>query len=499
MSEKLNILDRAKSYFSPSAAYEIAQLRHAASIFGGGLYDGATPTPHYDVQNWDTDEDENIRDLPTLRATSKDKSRNNGFYKGVIQCSVEHVIGSGLKAKSTIQRRLIPNLSEERAKEIESMFDDYFNSWAESTICDITAKDNFAAVQALAYKSYKRDGDSFATLPLTKVGNSKVIQIDLIGASNIQSNKVDFIEGIKVSSNKMPIKYSILQSDSSFKEINAFSKGKRNMLHVFQREEAKQVRGIPFLAPVMRDIDSIDEYMKHELIAAKLSAIFFGSITSKSKDGAFGAPETDLLTGKQTQTTKNTVKENSITQLHPDDELNIHQQGRDNPNFESYIKTNLQKVSTQTRIPLEVIMAQFVSSYSASRAAMLLMQKFINPERKLFVTSFCKPTRDQVITWGILQGDLVVPDFFENRAAYLKAMWIGDPMGSVDPQKDVKAKIMAIDNNLTTKEQATVDLGNGDFETNVSIRDKEIELESPLIKKVNKANSSGLNNEGDAT
>jgi len=479
---KLNMLDKVKSYFSPVAAYEIAKFRSASALYGGGLYDGARQSPHYDISVFDTTEDEDIADLQTLRATSRDKYKNNGFYKGVIQAATDHTIGSGLRAKSTIQRKQIPELSEERAKQIEAEFDAYFNSWADSTICDITAKDNFYSLQRLAYKVYKKDGDSFASLPLTKIGNLRAIQINLIGAENIKSNKIDFIEGIKVSANKMPLQYSIFQNDNTFKEVSTFSKGKRNILHIFERDRAKQVRGIPFLAPVMRDIDAIDQYMKYELTAAKLAAIFFGSITTKTKDDLFGN-EVDLTTGEQTQTIKNTVKENSITQLEPGDELNIHDKSRENPNFDKYIKTNLQKVSTSTRIPIEIIMAIFTSSYSASRASMLLMMKFVNPERMLFINSFCKPTREQVITWGILQGDLVVPDFFENRTAYLKAMWIGDPMGSVDPVKDVKAQILMIDNFLGTREKSTSDLGNGDFETNVDIQKKEKELLEPLIPK----------------
>lgn len=475
----MTLIDKTLGYFSPKYAFEAARFRSAATLFGPGLYDGAKQSPHYNIQVFGTTEDEDIRDLKTLRATSRDKYKNNGFYKGIIQCSTDHVIGSGLKPKSTIQRRLIPGLSEDRAKQIENEFDDYFNAWAESTICDTSGKDNFFLLQRLAYKVYKKDGDSFASLPLVSIGQNKIIQVNLIGAENIASMKSDFTEGIKVSDNKLPLKYSILQSDNTYKEVSAFSGGKRNILHVFERERAKQVRGVPFLTPVMRDIDAIDQYMKYELTAAKLAAIFFGSIESQSKEDPFGN-EVDLLSGDQAQTVKNTIKENSITQLAVGDKLNIHQQGRDNPNYDKFIMTSLQKVSTETRMPLEIILTQFVSSYSASRAAMLQMMKFVNPERMLFNSSFNKPIREQVITWGVLQGDLVVPDFFENRSAYLKAMWIGDPMGSVDPQKDVKAKKMAKDENWLTNEQATIELGYGDFESNVNMLQKENEL---LVEK----------------
>ncbi len=488
MSSKLTFVDKTIGFFSPKYAFQAEKFRMAASLFGNNLYKGATRSPHYTPDHFGSTEDQDIYDLPTLRNTSRDKYKNNGFYKGVIQCATDHVIGGGLKAKSVIKRNQIPNLSEETAKLYESMMDNYFNSWAESPICDITGKDNFYEIQALNYKLYKKDGDAFATLPLTNIGGGrKVMQVDLIGAENIASNNAEYVEGIKLSSNRRPLKYSILQADgNTYKEITAFKSDKINMLHVFKRERAKQARGIPFLSPVMRPIDAIDQYMDYEVNAAKLSAIFYGSLTTKSKEDVFGSGnDADLLNvnQEQIQTTQNTVKENSITQLQPDEELNIHESGRENPNFDKFIHSNLQKVSTQTRIPLEIILAQFVSSYTASRAAMLLMQKFVNPERQLFITSFCKPTRDQVITWGVLQGDLVIPNFFEHRAAYLNAMWLGDPMGSVDPMKDVNSKIKAMDNFLLTGEQASIELGYGDYETNLQIRSDELDKEAPLRKK----------------
>ncbi len=479
----LNFVDKVKAYFDPEYAFKATRLREATA-FVSSIHDASRATPNYAVAQWDNPEDLDILDLVTLRATSRDKYYNNGFYKGTISAAVDHVVGSGLHAKSTIQRRLIPSLTEERAKKIEEMFDDYFNAWAESTMCDITAKDNFYAIQRLAYMQYKRDGDCFVSLPLTPIINGKVVQINMIGAEHVKSYELGFEHGIKVNKNGMPVSYSIVQKDNTFKKVKTFSKGKRNILHVFNRERAKLKRGIPFLSPVMRDVDAIDQYMKYELTAAKLSAIFFGSITTQSKEDIFGN-ETDLLNpSEQKQTEKNTIKENSITQLLPGDELKIHQQGRDNPNYDKFVMTSMQKVAASTRIPLEIILTQFTSSYSASRAAMLQMQKFVKPERELFITSFCKPTRDQVITWGVLNGDLDVPDFFENRSAYLKSIWIGDPMGSVDPQKDVKAKVSAIDNHLLTREQATVELGFGDFETNVNILKKEKELIKPLQKEL---------------
>ena len=112
---------------------------------------------------------------------------------------------------------------------------------------------------------------------------------------------------------------------------------------------------------------------------------------------------------------------------------------------------------------------------------MLLLEKFIKPEREIFNAKFNNPIRNQVIEWGVLKGDLNIPDFFNNKDEYLNCEWLGDTQGSVDPVKDAKAKIALIDNNLTTREKATRDLGNGDFEANA----KQLEKEREILKQNN--------------
>lgn len=486
-----NIIDKTIGFFNPKYAYQASMYRNASRLFGdGGIYDGATNDNHY--ENYAaTTVDEDIIDLGTLRDNSRHLYKNNGFIEGLINSATDHVIGDGLQAKSTINRKMM-NISDERAIEIETILDNYFNSWAKSTISDITAKDNFYLMQRLAYETYLIDGDCFATLPLTKINqDSKVLQLDLIGSENVDSMNAEFIEGIKVSSNKMPLEYSIKQSDNTYKTFKAFKGGKRNVLHLFKRKRIKAVRGIPFGTSIFKDATYISNYMTHELAAAKLSAIFFGSITSASKEGAFGGNnEIDVLSGKQKQTAKNTVTENAITELKPGDKLEIHPAGRDNSSIDTFVMTCLKKFSSAKRIPLEIILGQFVSSYSASRAAMISMQKFVNPERELFENSFCNPIRNQVITWGILQGDIIIPEFWENRTSILECRWIGDPVMSVDPIKDAKAKILMIDAFLLDREKAAMDLGNGDFNTIVNNLKKEKELLVDLIEKEENLNDN---------
>lgn len=449
---------------------------------------------NYDITSQDnnfligsnTTTEEDIRNLEQARDTSRLYAKNNGFVKGLLRASRDNVIGTGLKAKSNLSRKHFKNLTESQLKDIEENINNYFNKWALSKNSDITQNNNFYLQQRLAYFTYKRDGDVFATLPLLR----NQINLRLIPPEFLTHDSVDgFIQGIKTNQYGRPVEYAINKSEDSLDDfiILRNSINKQNVLHLFDNERINSLRGMPFTTEIIRDCVYIDEYMKSELQASQIASKFIGTIKTKSNGNIFETKKTNLLKNNLGNTEANlkkqdrTFKHNTITQLKPDEELEIINKGRDNPNFDKIVNTSLQKVSSCTRIPIEIILTVFTSSYSASRASMLLLEKFIKPEREIFNAKFNNPIRNQVIEWGVLKGDLNIPDFFNNKDEYLNCEWLGDAQGSVDPVKDAKAKVTLIDNNLTTREKATRDLGNGDFEANA----KQLEKETEILKQNN--------------
>ncbi len=479
----MNLLDKTKSYFSSEAELEITRNRELSKMIStqGNTYDISTPTPNYDI-GYETTNDDDLEDLETARNTARLKVKNNGFAKGILKAATDHVVGNGLNARSTINRRRMKNLSEDQIKNIENDLNDYWDDWVDSQNSDVTGLNNFLLQQRLAYYVYKRDGENFASLPI--INNE--ISLKLIGAEFIEGDNEGFSFGIKTNKNKLPIAYRVLTSSETNKYQTISNNNiKKNMLHTFNRERIDMLRGFPFLSEIARDVDYIDDYMKTELKAAKVAALFVGSIETAATQDVFKKPNSDLSGMSSSNPTINendkVFHDSQITQLQKGETLNIHSQSRDNPNFDKLVNTSLQKVAACTRLPIEIILTIFTSSYSASRASMLMMQKFIGPERLLLNTTFNNPIRNQVIEWGVLTGRLDIPNFFQNKKEYLRCEWVGDAMGSVDPVKDVNAKVTAIDNNLTTRTKATRDLGNGDFETNI----KQLEKENKMLDEAN--------------
>jgi lambda family phage portal protein len=479
----LNTYDKLRSYFDPEYGAKAAQLRHVTNLLNNGsIYDSQVPTANYNI-GYDVDEEEEIEDLEGLRNTSRVKDRNNGFVAGITEASTDHVIGTGLVAKSTLNRRYFTklNYNEQQQKDIEDSIDDYFLNWCFSDSADVTNLNDFFLQQALAYRTWKIDGECFGTL---MVDTDKKLKLKLIGAEHIQGGPAEFKEGIKVDVNRRPIAYNVKLRDNNTIIIKNYA-NKQNMIHLFRRKRIEVLRGVPFLTNIMIDVDVIDDYMRSELKAAKLAATFIGSIKTHAVENIFDKKVTSSTSGDLTGTGKKPInnpgidpnkrvfKEATITQLQPGEELIIHDQSRDNPNFDKVVDTALKKVSSYTRMPLEIILTIFTSSYSASRASMLLMGVFTRRERKIFNNCFNDIIRDQVIEYGVLKGELILPNFEIHKEQYLKCEWIGDSIGSVDPVKDTKSKVEQIKARLTTYEKATRDLGNGSFEDNMNNLEKE--------------------------
>jgi capsid protein len=117
-------------------------------------------------------------------------------------------------------------------------------------------------------------------------------------------------------------------------------------------------------------------------------------------------------------------------------------------------------------IPREVLLKQFNSSYSASKAALLDAWVHFRSERFWAGLSFCQPIVETWMAEAVFIGRIKAPGFFSDplmRWAYTRAAWPGDSMGSINPKDEVAAYTAAIDARLMTRERAEWELGGTDW------------------------------------
>jgi lambda family phage portal protein len=495
---KLNIIDRAIGFFSPESAVNRYKAR-AALALTGSYTGGSLSRPA--LKNWnpyagDANTDI-INDLPTLRTRSRDLARNAPIGGAAINTVVSNVIGTGLSMKLNPDTKYL-GMSDDQADEWRREVEAEWLLWCNSHDCDAARSMNFYGIQSLALRSMLESGDVLALTPALKRNSPYSLSIQLVEADRL-SNKMRLtddqnkVAGVNLDANGAPVSYSISkQHPGSLKknlmewvEVQAYGKnGRRNVLHLFDKRRPGQVRGVPYLAPVIEHLKQLSRYSEAELQAAVISAAF--AVFIKMDPEAFQT----LFEGESSERYLNSAQswngevsmdmENSkVVNLLPGEEPVSPDLGRPNVNFDPFFLSMIKQVGATLEIPFEVLIKHFSSSYSASRAAMLDFWRIVRIRRDFMATNFCEPIKELWFEEAVSLGRIKAPGFFADiriRQAYTRCLWIGDSPGSIDPEKEVNAARERIDLGISTREKESIAYDGGDWEANHKQLAKEHEM-----------------------
>ena len=150
--------------------------------------------------------------------------------------------------------------------------------------------------------------------------------------------------------------------------------------------------------------------------------------------------------------------------------------------FDKFVRNICRQIGAALEIPHDVLMKEFNASYSASRAALMEAWEAFRMRRKWLVDDLCQPVYEVWLAEAVALGRIKAPGFFVDpriRAAWCGAHWIGPVQGHLDPVKEVKADIMAINEGLKTREMVTREYGSGDWYENV----KQLHQENDAIRR----------------
>ncbi len=493
---KLNIIDRAIAVFSPERA--VNRLKHRTTLALSGSYNaGSMSRPA--LRNWnpyagDANTD-TIYDLDILRSRSRDLARNAPIGGAALNTVVSNVIGTGLSMQSNPDAKFL-GWNDEKANDWKREVESEWALWCNSLDCDASRSMTFYGLQSLALRSMLESGDVLALTPAIKRGNPYSLCVQLVEADRISnkgyiSDSGNTIAGVTLDTNGAPIRYSITKqhpgsiqrSALEWVDVEAYGEnGRRNALHLFDKRRPGQLRGVPYLAPVIEHLKQLARYSEAELQAAVVSAALaiFVKMDSEAFNSVF---ETD----DQQKYMENSAKwDSSVTtdldgpgkaiRLIPGESIESPNLGRPNINFDPFFLSMLKQIGPALEIPFEVLVKHFSSSYSASRAALLDFFRIVRVRRDFMATHFCDPIKELWFEEAVSLGRIQAPGFFSDariRQAYTRVAWIGDSPGSIDPEKEVNAARERINLGISTREKESIAYDGGDWEANHTQLSKE--------------------------
>lgn len=327
---KPNIFDRAVIAVAPVHAAKRAAARAALSVINSGYGNYGANLTKKSMRGWEFyggSPKEDIEDnINVLRQRSRDAYMGIPTAAAALKTMRTNVIAGGLMPAPQIDGEYL-GLTEGEMERLQAQIVREFSLWADTPVCDAERIDNFYQLQQLAFLGYLMNGDEIALLPMKRqVGQPYDLRVQLVEADRVcspdgfdrlmpctvQGYKVhSIVQGVETDADGMVVAYWVcnhhpLGSHSTtdadgitWKRVEAYGAktGRRNVLHVMNRERAGQRRGVPILAPVLESLKQLGRYTDAEITAAVISAMF--TVFVKSQNPTEGRPFGEMIPAEE--------------------------------------------------------------------------------------------------------------------------------------------------------------------------------------------------------
>ncbi|MBR8701450.1 MULTISPECIES: phage portal protein [unclassified Fusobacterium] len=472
---------------------QLKELKMRNEIIENYAQSGASTTRKafrgsYDYINTVDEDTGDTKDILTARSLQLFMS--NPISRGAIEKVRTNVVGRGLKPKPKIDNKML-NLSNVELEKAQQGIQTLWNLWAETTECDIARVHNFYQLQNLAILTWLVEGECFALLPFARrKGEIFETKVRFIDGNNCQSQMNDnYIKnGVEFNKNCEPVAYYFKDINNEYKRVPTFSStGRRNLIHLFEKERINQRRGVPFLSPVLETLQQLSRYSNAELTNAVLSSLFTVFITSDKdtqSSGKIGG--VNFVQNKKNPDEKEiNLGSGNLFRLNPGERLEFANPDRPNTNYENFCNIVCKQIGAALGIPQEVLLSSFNASYSASKASLLEAWKMYTMRRTWLINNFCQPIYETFVDECVARGLIELNGYTDNaifRRAYLQTEWYGQTQGQIDPNKEVKAAILKIDAGLSTLSREAMELNGSNWSDNLEQRKLEILKLNELAK-----------------
>ena len=503
-----NIIDKMVEAVDPQKAVKRAAARAALKIIDSGYGNYGANETKKSMRGWQYyggSAKEDIEDnISVLRQRSRDAYMGIPTASAALKTMRTNVIAGGLLPAPQIDAEFL-GMTDDQAEKFQTDVMREFYLWADTPLCDAERIDNFWKLQQLTFLSYLMNGDAFVLLGFKEApGMPYGLRIKLVEADRICSpdnfdrlmpcevngRKVhQIVQGVETDKDGMVVAYWICNrhplSDQSlikpgsmeWTRVEAYSSktGRRNVLHVMNRERAGQRRGVPILAPVLEAIKQLGRYTDAEITAAVISAMFTVFVEKESPSDAkpFGEmidPEEQIDTQDQSSIE---LAPGAIVDLNTGEKVAFADPKHPNTGYDAFTSAMIRQIGAALEIPPEVLFKQFVSSYSAARGALNEFWRTCAMQRDWFTDDFCTPIYQEWFSEAVARGRVSAPKYFDDpiiKKAYTQCDWNGPARTNLNPSQEVDAAVKRVDAGFSTAQEETATMTGGDYNRNIRQR-----------------------------
>jgi lambda family phage portal protein len=421
-------------------------------------------------------------ELETLVDRAVDLFRNDVFAASAINGRVDNVIGTGIRPQCRVQaeRGL---LTPRQAEEFRMLSEWYFAKWAEA--------EGFFAKQRLLERCNAIWGESWlhmadderpdrpTTLTVQVVSPSRIPIITYsryqVGENRRLGLRLDALQRPVAAYVRRSLPYDSRQLDLTEDEISL-----EDILHCYEEQTPGQLRGVPWLAPAMGKLKDLKDFVHANLVAEQVAACY----------GAFVTGVTDpvlMATGGRVKSNLEDLAPGSVQYLGDGESIQFSDPARPGTTLAPYVEWALHGVAAALRYPYELLAKQFTNNFSGGRLALIDGRITFKNWQYQLIEHVLRKVWARFIDRCVIQGLLPVDPvkYEENRHHFLQHQWIPPGWPWVDPDKEVKADVAAIEAGLTTQTESLAARGR-DFDETLQQIEREqrakAEMEARMIE-----------------
>ncbi|SFM71523.1 phage portal protein [Marinobacter pelagius] len=438
--------------------------------------------------------------LPELKrgnARAEDLVRNHGLASNGVQLHVDNIVGHLFRLSYKPRWRAL-GMSEEDARDFARDVEAAFTEWAEDPInCWVDAErkrtltmmvrevvaTHSTVGEAMGSAEWieRRPGALYATaikmVNTHRVSNPNFsgdtarrrsgVEIDRFGAArafwvrNHDTTGYGFSDGFGTEWRRVP---------------RETSWGRQQFLHVFEPRGDGQTRGANQFLSVMEQLPQLGKLQQTKLQNAIVNAMYAAVIESELGSEAAmeiigGEIGTDKLEDYMTALADyhegadirlNGVK---IPHLMPGEELKLMTSSNADNGFSELESSIIRWIAAGLNVPYEALAKDYSkTTYSSARASMMEGWRYYMGRRKIIASRWASMVFALWLEEALDRGVIRMPrsasrGFYEAKASWCNAEWIGSGRLAIDGLKEVKESILLIESGLSTYEKELAKMG----------------------------------------
>jgi lambda family phage portal protein len=391
-----------------------------------------------------------IADLRSLRARSRDLSRNNGYATRIFALGEENVIGpTGIQMKGQIRNRK-GDLDKDRNEILQ-------DAWAEW--CDVVSLDGRMGMVdfcQLAIGCLMQDGELFVQKHIgaeyphgfaLQLIDPELVDEQMNRPATTTRNEIRL--GVEVDNTGRRVGYWVRPEPYSLwaNNLNPRFISADQIIHIGRSRRINQTRFVPWLAPVMEAIKFLGGLEEAELISSRAAAAKGGVWTQKE-----GMNIGEKGRSGQSYTVPQEILPGSQTIGPPGYDFHTFDPQHPNTAFAAFHSKILRGIAAGVGISYTALANDPAdANYSSSRSALQLERDFWKKIQYWWIRSFMQPVFDEWLKVAQLTDDLSLGLLAPDHMKLKRVLWVPRGYEWIDPKSDVEAAVLAIDNHLDSQ------------------------------------------------